>query len=1002
MSTEHNHDISQQGLDELKHHAKKAGKATGRVGNRLLTKSRRTLFRAGQKAGRAVGKAIYNLGKVLTSLLIKLVVLLGSYGVLFCLCLVLLGGCFAVMFEERGSTGSNDLYPEVQNPSYRTETGILTAAAMTEPQAVIDAYYKMLSCSSYTKVYDAMTFAFNNTETTEDFAGLRDYNKRENTFYLSDDFLRCVDALLHDEDLYYPEQIVKPVYGQVLKLEDENHVEGQYYTARLPFDTSDGDMMLDTEHVKDFERMYMEGMEVDGASSEINELLPQSQLPIQNEEKPEYYELIERNVIADAFQEAQAKENGVNDKSDLETKSGLWDYGLGSVLEYQPEEKLSYIDCTYGCVDFGVHYDYYVWGEITDENSEEDDDTGGDNDSTSASDNSGNSTSSGSSSSNESNSGSGGGSGNGSDDSNSDDEDNSDSESLDGDKLAGGGKGDGGPQMGWILVADDEHWGNVSMPCAESVAAYQTACVEYCNELTTTTNAGLTDAKYEFYPGDYASNLEAIHDDTKLWNATIEYNGTEEATYTDKAGNIRHYKNEQVDARITDAWDKEISSIQFKNENLEEDFGNTVLLGELKVPTKLFPLNIAITNHASTFSGNIHYTIIPAGEEGCIKTEVELKQNTVASNDIREPVVLVNVTGVCANAASTPLTASRSGDWITMLPKITEVDSPWGFEYLQEYSSYYRGYVPEKFVNDRYFFLRSGISMNDNFSDNLKFLMELDLLHLYNKNIRYEAVGSANVEDVENTSSDLSVLSRFIAATAGSDKLEQLMVGAVFANRVQSTAFPNSFLEVLQSFGTDRNVSQFSVEPDDTAITSAMQVLNGQFSIPSNVLYCGEAPEGNIYTAISGTSGTRYFTTASTSESYNETDRFNRPATDPSQLQELANSLTGMTKEQAAVQTHIDYPSTVFIGDTLMDGLDAAIGFSTNGAIMLTEDNASILRFIELVSAQEGDIVPEDLTGGNGSENARVKSVYVIVGASSAGLEDSVFQTQYQALIGTI
>ena len=59
---------------------------------------------------------------------------------------------------------------------------------------------------------------------------VRDYFDRENNFYLSDDFIRMADELLHDNSFYYPEQIIKPVFGKKMTLEDKNGNETTVYT----------------------------------------------------------------------------------------------------------------------------------------------------------------------------------------------------------------------------------------------------------------------------------------------------------------------------------------------------------------------------------------------------------------------------------------------------------------------------------------------------------------------------------------------------------------------------------------------------------------------------------------------------------------------------------------------------------------------------------------------------------------------------------------------------
>ena len=164
----------------------------------------------GKKAARAAGKAISGAAKALIR---AIFVLLKALLPWILIGLVLLGMVAAIWdwgFEERGSSGAYDLQPDQENVIVQDSNEKFTAAALTKNQAYVNAYYKYMSCSSYSKTVggsDVFTFR----DTTADFAGLQDYYEKENFFYLSPSFIKMADERLNDDEFFYPEQIIKPV-----------------------------------------------------------------------------------------------------------------------------------------------------------------------------------------------------------------------------------------------------------------------------------------------------------------------------------------------------------------------------------------------------------------------------------------------------------------------------------------------------------------------------------------------------------------------------------------------------------------------------------------------------------------------------------------------------------------------------------------------------------------------------------------------------------------------
>lgn len=168
----------------------------------------------GRKAGKAganvIKKGLKKAAAIAKKALIAVLKIAGPYLLVGFLILMVLALAWTWVSEERGTTGRYTLDPEQQNVTVTDENGIERVVALTEEQAYINAYYKYMACSSYSKMVGTSNkFTFRNE--TADFAGLQDYYKKEEFFYLSPDFLMMADETLHEGKFFYPEQLIKSV-----------------------------------------------------------------------------------------------------------------------------------------------------------------------------------------------------------------------------------------------------------------------------------------------------------------------------------------------------------------------------------------------------------------------------------------------------------------------------------------------------------------------------------------------------------------------------------------------------------------------------------------------------------------------------------------------------------------------------------------------------------------------------------------------------------------------
>ena len=119
-------------------------------------------------------------------------------------------------------------------------------------------------------------------------------------------------------------------------------------------------------------------------------------------------------------------------------------------------------------------------------------------------------------------------------------------------------------------------------------------------------------------------------------------------------------------------------------------------------------------------------------------------------------------------------------------------------------------------------------------------------------------------------------------------------------NRVNDSRFPNTLIGVLSA----GNGSQYASWPDkiknatptESEISSAKQLLSGEFAIPSNIVFQKAdwlTPEGSTYMTV--VNGRGYYTHVYQISKYDnaiaQTDRFGRTALTESQARQLAETL---------------------------------------------------------------------------------------------------------------
>ena len=132
----------------------------------------------GGRIGAQIGKRAEKAAVSFLKHLIRLAAAMGWWALALIIAIIFLGSVFNFMKDERGVSGQQDLNYLYENPTMIGEDGLQHAIALTEPQALIDAYYKYMACDSHQKYYKGKSYRFSDSAQTEDFAGLQDYYGR--------------------------------------------------------------------------------------------------------------------------------------------------------------------------------------------------------------------------------------------------------------------------------------------------------------------------------------------------------------------------------------------------------------------------------------------------------------------------------------------------------------------------------------------------------------------------------------------------------------------------------------------------------------------------------------------------------------------------------------------------------------------------------------------------------------------------------------------------------
>ena len=357
---------------------------------------------------------------------------------------------------------------------------------------------------------------------------------------------------------------------------------------------------------------------------------------------------------------------------------------------------------------------------------------------------------------------------------------------------------------------------------------------------------------------------------------------------------------------------------KFSDPAFQKVFGNT---GKTH-----YPIKIPVIASAACFSGNIRYEYeeqetsrdlrVGTGEEGFFE---ELPRDSTSLSYSRSG----------ENCAGVDLSCRRKGYVRTKEPSPApkEIAVPVGLGYLESYVNRYQVCVPKGVPGDFNFLKRIHEKQEGKYEEgldadgdgeltHLDFMINLGFLTTCGKKSygsaeggNYTPGGSPEEEEIylENGLSpdaegDVLLLAKVIASEAGPNKLDQLMVASVVMNRIYDGRFPNTMLSVLSAPGqydswTNGRINR--MKPSPQMIASARQVIHGEFSIPSNVLFQKAGKEGMVYAVVVNGRGffTHIYSIPRSDFQTAQTDRFGRTAPKAKDLRMLAKALE--IKDQA-------------------------------------------------------------------------------------------------------
>lgn len=299
-------------------------------------------------AGKAVGRAIKKVARKAVRWLVATV----GPAIAGFLCIVLiLGLAYMWLFETRGSSGQLSRDPAYQNPVVDVN-GVPVAQAYTEPQALINSYYNYLSVISAQKVFvdpatgEQVWLKFDNNTQTSDYAGLTTTNNAEEQFYLSPYLLMMADEIMHQQMFYYPEQFIKPVFSRFLPVSDST--DGKLYITTLPL-IDDGSKNA-VELVKE-----LSGGQGNPTAADT----PYSASPSYRSYEDYYGASLSILSTSHPYSEMSSPSDGYSQtfssQNMNQTVPGFWDYGLGTIIQYEVGTKDKYINCAFNSFTVHIH-----------------------------------------------------------------------------------------------------------------------------------------------------------------------------------------------------------------------------------------------------------------------------------------------------------------------------------------------------------------------------------------------------------------------------------------------------------------------------------------------------------------------------------------------------------------------------------------------------------------------------------------------------------------------
>ena len=828
-------DSAQQAEQALKKAGSTVAKPVKNAAKNAVKKyGKKLLKKAGKAAVKAAAKAI----KALIQALIKLLAAIGPWGILIIIIIIIFASAFNFIKDERGSSTQMTLDPSHENPTTMTDEGYLKASAMTESQALIDAYYKYLSCDSFQKVFidnsgTVHRYNFSNVSQTADFAGLTDMYSRENYFYLSSYFLKMTDELFNNEEFYYPEQFIKPVYSDILPVKDATGEEaGKKYVTTLPLidDGSDNAKALVaglTGGTADGPYAIADTGSTTPAAGTEGAEVPKRKIPedatLAVIAQSKAYN-INPVTITDPDTGTTYTVDGYDSQGDTD-ETGVWDYGFGSVLQYEPAIKDQSLNVSK--ISFTYHYHVTPW--------------------------------------------------------------------------TSGEDADGNP-------VHNENFDP------------ETCCRQGVYEI----NLGSETAT------EILNNIQEIIDGYTTDNDDSGTSATLIACPTKEQLEYMLSNCSNVKSAISPE-DYDLAGVYFDDPALQEAFGNATapVGGGAYVRAASYPLKVPVICAAATFSGNIRYKY----SESTITND--LSDETSSAATIQEAwgedcSSFKYSTFTCGDRTY-DCTINRAGTITSTQPSSmsSEIDEPLGFQYVEDYGNNYKAFIPNRVRKDMDF--KERVYEKQEGADSLSaaerdsydadgdgevtvmdFLIKIGLLTPYSGGTLGATGGITQGEVSAEDQADMAalgcgmdeegqvrLLAKVIGAEAGPNKLDQLLVGAVVINRVYSDefAYADSIIEVIKAPGQYASWSNGSIarkEPSEEMLSSARQILNGEFSIPANIVFQAAFKQGNSRDSLwlMNINGPGYYTHYyCCNGSPATTDIFGRPALTEAQARDLAEQL---------------------------------------------------------------------------------------------------------------